>query len=255
MSPFEADPGVSDASSRAEALPGVVVPAPPPFARWWVWLGVIVAGVAIALVLTDRSLLRFLLRLYQDRDFLHETLQHAGVLAPLIFIVVQALQVVIAPVPGEVTGFLGGYLFGEWLGFLYSTIGLTAGSLFAFWIGRRFGTPLVRRLVPDHMWDHMGFLIKAEGSLLCFTIFLIPGLPKDIACYLFGLSPIPFGVFATVSTVGRMAGTWALSAQGAKTATGEYLQLVILVVVIAAVGLPLYYYRHGIVARLHRHRD
>jgi len=53
--------------------------------------------------------------------------------APVIFIGLQALQVVVvvAPIPGEVTGILGGYLFGEWLGFLYSTIGLTLGSVAA----------------------------------------------------------------------------------------------------------------------------
>jgi len=68
----------------------------------------------------------------------------------------------------------------------------------------------------------MGFLVEAEGAILCFIIYLIyliPGLPKDIVCYLFGVSPMPFWVFAVVSTLGRMPGTWALS-QGAKAAAG-----------------------------------
>src|SRR5439155_1184210 len=102
----------------------------------------------------------------------------------------------VAPGPGELTGFLGGLVFGETLGFVYSTVGLTLGSILAFAVGRWLGTPMVRRFVPPHMWDRMGFLVKAEGAVLCFLIFLIPGFPKDIACYLFGLSPIPFGVFA-----------------------------------------------------------
>ncbi len=69
-------------------------------------------------------------------------------------------------------------------------------------------------------------------------------------CYLFGLSPMPFWVFALVSTLGRMPGTWVLSAQGAETATGDYLTLALLTALVAAVAVPLYYYRHRIVARV-----
>src|SRR5262245_10244451 len=89
------------------------------------------------------------------------------------------------------------------------------------------------------VWERMGFIVEAEGAILCFVVFLIPGLPKDIACYLFGLSPMPFWIFALVSTIGRMPGTWALSAQGAKAATGEYTELLLLTAVIVAIALPL----------------
>lgn len=209
------------------------------------------AGLMVWLIVSDSAPYRFALRLATDKRFLKETLRHSGVWAPVIFMAIQSLQVIISPIPGEATGFLGGYLFGEALGFIYSTLGLTAGSLFAFGVGRWLGAPFVRRLVAPETWDRLGFLVQAEGSILCFVIYLIPGLPKDIVCYLFGISPIPFWVFALVSTLGRMPGTWALSAQGAKTATGQYLEMVILTAVVAAAALPLYYYRHEIVAWFH----
>ncbi len=75
-------------------------------------------------------------------------------------------------------------------------------------------------------------------------IFLIPGLPKDMTCYLFGLSPMPFWVFATLSTLGRIPGTWVLSAQGAHTAAGDYVEVILLTALVVALALPLYYYRH-----------
>lgn len=46
----------------------------------------------------------------------------------LVFMAVQVIQVVIAPIPGEVTGFIGGYIYGPIMGTIYSTIGLTLGS-------------------------------------------------------------------------------------------------------------------------------
>jgi len=216
----------------------------------WIIGGAIIAMLIAAcgwLVLTDAPAYQFLVRLYVDKRFLKHTLREWGVLAPVIFIGLQALQVIIAPIPGEVTGILGGYLFGQWVGLLYSTIGLTLGSVAAFAGGRWLGARYVRKLVSPDIWRKMGFIVEAEGAILCFIIFLMPGVPKDMACYLFGLSPMPFWVFALVSTLGRIPSTWVLSAQGARTASGDYLQVVLLTALAVAVALPLYYYRNRLV--------
>lgn len=190
------------------------------------------------------------LHLYQNPVALRQSLQQWGWMAPAIFMGIQALQVLLSPIPGEATGLLGGFLFGLALGFLYSTIGLTLGTLAAFGIGRWLGAKFIRRFVADHIWEKMGFIVEAEGAILAFILFLIPGFPKDILSYLFGLSPMPFWVFAVVSTLGRLPGTWVLSAQGAKVATGEFIKVALLLAVAAAVTLPLYYYRNRIVKRL-----
>ncbi len=202
-----------------------------------------VVGACVWLVYTDAPAYRFLVRLYVDRYFLKETLRRWGILAPVIFIALQALQVIVAPIPGEVTGILGGYLFGEWLGLVYSTIGLTVGSVVAFGVGRWLGSHYVRRLVSQETWEKMGFIVEAEGSILCFVIFLVPGFPKDMVCYLFGMSPMPLWVFTLTSTLGRLPGTWVLSAQGAHTAAGNYLYVILLTALVVAIGLPLFYYR------------
>ena len=189
-----------------------------------------------------------MVRLYSEKRFLKQTLRQWGIWAPVIFIALQALQVIIAPIPGDVTGILGGYLFGEWLGFIYSTLGLTVGSVAAFGVGRWLGVHYVRTLVSQETWGKMGFIVEAEGAILCFVIYLIPGLPKDLVCYLFGISPMPLWVFTLVSTLGRMPGTWVLSAQGAHTEAGDYLQVILLTAIVVAVALPLYYYRNRIVS-------
>ena len=219
----------------------------------WVFGGavaVLAVGYCLWLVYTDAPAYRFLLRLYVDKKFLKQALREWGILAPIVFMLLQALQVIISPIPGEATGFLGGYLFGEWLGLLYSAIGLTFGSAVAFWIGRWLGERYVRNLVSKETWDRLGFIVEAEGAILCFIIYLIPGLPKDIICYLFGISPMPFWVFAVVQGLGRIPGTWVLSAQGAHTATGNYMQVILVSAIFAAVALPLYYYRHRLVGWL-----
>lgn len=216
--------------------------------RWAIVAGVsgLIVAYCVWLVWTDAPAYQFLVRLYVDKHFLKRTLREWGVLAPVVFILLQALQVIISPIPGEATGILGGYLFGQGLGLLYSTIGLTVGSVVAFWIGRWLGAHYVKNLVSAETWNRLGFIVEAEGAVLCFIIYLIPGLPKDIVCYLFGISPMPMWVFAVVSGLGRIPGTWVLSAQGAHTAAGDYMQVILVSAVAVAVALPLYYYRHRI---------
>ncbi|PYM56903.1 MAG: TVP38/TMEM64 family protein [Candidatus Rokuibacteriota bacterium] len=212
----------------------------------------VVVGVSLWVGLAGTPAVRFLIRLYVDQLFLKAELETWGVWAPLVFIGIQALQVVIAPIPGEVTGFLGGFVFGQWVGLAYSMVGLSLGSFLAFAVGRWLGTAFVQRLVSPEVWQRLGFIVEAEGAILCFVLYLIPGFPKDLLCYLFGLSPMPFWVFALTSTAGRLPGTWVLSAQGADTAAGHYLEIALLMALVAAVALPLYHYRHLLIERVYR---
>jgi uncharacterized membrane protein YdjX (TVP38/TMEM64 family) len=222
--------------------------------RWPVLIGAsaLFIGLCVWFVTSETSGLSYFIRLYQDKRLLKQTLKDWGILAPVFFILLQALQVVFSPIPGEATGFLGGYLFGVLGGFIYSTIGLTLGSVGAFAIGRWLGARFVQKVVSKETWDRLGFIVEAEGAILCFIVYLIPGLPKDIVCYLFGISPMPLWVFVLVSGLGRMPGTWILSAQGAHTAAGQYIQVVLITAIAVAVALPLYYYRHRIVAWMQR---
>lgn len=222
--------------------------------RWPVLIGAsaLFFGFCVWFVLSESWGLSYVIRLYQDKRLLKQTLNEWGILAPVFFILLQALQVILSPIPGEATGFLGGFLFGSLGGFIYSTIGLTLGSVGAFAIGRWLGAHFVRKVVRKETWDRLGFIVEAEGAILCFILYLIPGLPKDIVCYLFGISPMPLWVFAVVSGLGRMPGTWILSAQGAHTAAGQYIQAVLITAIAVAVALPLYYYRHRLVAWVQR---
>jgi uncharacterized membrane protein YdjX (TVP38/TMEM64 family) len=225
-------------------------------ARWAIVTAVLLALLAIViwLVAADAAIIRFVVRLYQDKKFLKETVRSWGWMAPLVFIAIQAIQVIISPIPGEITGPVGGALFGTWLGLFYSTIGLTIGTLFCFWVGRKWGEPLVRPWLSEHHWNRMNFILEAEGAIICFILYLVPGFPKDIVSYLFGISPMPFWLFAIVSTVARIPGTWVSSYFGAHVAEQQYIYALAFMAVVIALCLPVYYYRHRIINRFHKPR-
>ncbi len=223
-------------------------------ARWAIVSGVLFGSLALViwLVVTDAPLVRWMIRLYQDKHFLKATVRAWGVMAPLVFMAIQALQVIISPIPGEMTGPVGGALFGVWWGSIYSTIGLTVGTLFCFWVGRRWGEPLVRPWLSEHTWNRMSFVLEAEGAILCFILYLIPGFPKDIISYLFGISPMPFWLFAILSTAGRLPGTVISSYVGAHVAEQQYIYAIAFMAVVTALCLPLYYYRERLVKRFRK---
>lgn len=206
--------------------------------------------LVVWLVFTDAAIVKTVVRLYRDKRYLKDTVAAWGWMAPIVFIGIQSLQVIISPIPGEITGPVGGALFGTWWGLVYSTVGLTAGTLFCFWVGRMWGEPLIRPWLSERHWNRMSFVLEAEGAIICLTLYLIPGFPKDIISYLFGISPMTFWVFALVSTLGRVPGTFVSSYFGAHVADHEYIWALVFLALVAAVCLPLFYYRERILRRL-----
>jgi uncharacterized membrane protein YdjX (TVP38/TMEM64 family) len=146
-----------------------------------------------------------------------------------------------------VTGLLGGFVSGQTPGFVYSTLGLTVGTLLAFAGGRWLGSAFVRRLVSPDVWHRLGL-----GHHHLLPHLPHPRVPEGHLCYLLGLSPTSFWVFAATSTLGRMPDTWILSPDGAETAGGHYVATVVLTVAAAAVTVPLDVYRHQLVHHVDR---
>lgn len=178
-----------------------------------------------------------------DKDRVKAAIKAAGPLAPLLFIAIQTLQVILAPIPGEATGFLGGYLFGVPLGLLYSTLGLTLGSTAAFLLGHWFGKRFVTRVVSPEAMQRFDFLMERQGALVAFILFLIPGFPKDYLSFILGLSPMDLRVFLVICTVGRLPGTLMLTLQGAQVYKGNYWTSLILVGVCVVLAALTYYFR------------
>jgi uncharacterized membrane protein YdjX (TVP38/TMEM64 family) len=170
-------------------------------------LGGVFGGIAYAIYASG------LFDLFINRRHLNNFIKEHRTYAALIFIGLQALQVVAAPVPGEVTGFFGGSFFKAW-GIAYSMIGLTIGSWIAFMLARMLGRPLVVRMVSADTIQRYDYVMKHKGLWLAFLMFLVPGFPKDFLCYLLGLGHMRQRDFLLISASGRLFGTVLLTMGG-----------------------------------------
>ncbi len=145
--------------------------------------------------------------LFSSPQTLREWIRGTGIVAPLVFVAVQAFQVVFFFIPGEIPQVAGGYMFGLWLGTILSLVGITVGATFNFIITRLLGVPFVNALFTADKVERARRIANSPTARLSFFLFfLIPGIPKDILCYVAGLSVMRLPVFLFFSTLGRIPG-------------------------------------------------
>ncbi|WP_220184042.1 TVP38/TMEM64 family protein [Thermoactinomyces mirandus] len=138
----------------------------------------------------------------------------AGAWGPLVFILMQVAQVLIAPIPEQVVGLIGGYLFGPLLGLIYTIIGATIGFMFVFLLARKLGRPFVERFVNKKVMDKFDHLTKNKGGLVFFLIYLLPAFPDDIISFIAGLTTIRIRTLVLISLAGRLPGYIVLNLTG-----------------------------------------
>jgi uncharacterized membrane protein YdjX (TVP38/TMEM64 family) len=186
-------------------------------AKKWCWIACFLLGFLLPVLVFRHEIATGLMSAYRwisNRDQVEQFVAAFGRGAPLAFMSLQVLQVVLAPVPGEATGFIGGYIFGTARGFIYSSLALAAGSWINFAIGRFLGRRYVRRWIPTDKLARFDLLLKRQGIIVLLILFIFPGFPKDYLCLFLGITAIPLQAFLLIASIGRMPGTLILSLQG-----------------------------------------
>jgi uncharacterized membrane protein YdjX (TVP38/TMEM64 family) len=152
--------------------------------------------------------------LAEHREGLLQWVAQLGLLAPLAFILVYAALVGLSIPVGTIVTLTGGFLFGTWLGGLYSLIGATIGATAIFLIASTsFGDLLRQRALPVLRKVESGFQENAASYLL--VLRLVPIFPF----WLVNLLPALFGMrlrtYVGVSFVGMAPGAFVYSSVGA----------------------------------------
>jgi uncharacterized membrane protein YdjX (TVP38/TMEM64 family) len=191
-------------------------------------------------------------QLLQNKEAFRRRIQAYGPWAPVVFLIFQIFQVLVSPIPGELVGAAGGYVFGWLPSLIYSTIGLSIGSWINFFLARVLGKGFVERLIPPQYLAKIAFLMERQGVIASFIFFVIPGFPKDYLCYALGLSPMSWRIFMVVSSVGRIPGTLLLSLQGTMVYREDYWSFFWLGLLSLVFIVPVYLWRERIYQLLYR---
>lgn len=130
--------------------------------------------------------------LFSSEENLKNFLNSCGVFAPIFFVFLQIVQVIIPLIPGGISTGVGVIIFGPLWGFVYNYIGIVIGSIIVFFIARKYGMPLIKKMFKKELIDkYIGWLNKGKKfeKLFAAAIFL-PVAPDDFLCYLAGVTDI-----------------------------------------------------------------
>lgn len=187
-----------------------------------------------------------------DPTSLREWIGSFGLFAPVVFVFVQIVQVIVAPIPGQFVALLGGYLFGPINGTIYSMIGVTVGSGIVFLITKRYGRPFVERVLHEEVIAKLDTFTNRAGLPGLFVFFVIPGTPDDAVCFLAGLTPIRSVTFLTIVVIGRLPAYVLTNVAGESLATGRIVETIVILGTIGVISGIAYLFRRDIERRLGR---
>ena len=154
----------------------------------------------------------------------------------LVYILLQVMQVIISLIPGEVIQIAGGYLYGIFLGTLFSVIGIGLGSLISFYFSRFMGRAAVMQIFGEKRTEKFTkHLNSKRARIVVFILFLIPALPKDLIVYAAGISDIDIKDFLTISMMGRIPALVVSMVMGKMLRTENFQELIIVAIAATAI--------------------
>ncbi len=178
-----------------------------------------------------------------NKDRLIAALRSHGSKGALICIGAQFVQVVIFAIPGEITQFAAGYVFGIWRGFLYSVLGIMLGSAFNFYFAQLVGRPTLEKFVGRATLEKVDRLLNsARGKSAIFLLFLVPGTPKDAMCYGAGFSNMRVLEFVVITGLARSPALIASIVLGSQASRRDYDAMVLTAIAVVAAILGYYFY-------------
>lgn len=164
-------------------------------------LWTLVICVAIILFFTKQ----FFEQKFDSVESLQIYMKNFGIAAPLVLTIFQAVQVIIPLLPGYLGCVAGAVAFGTTTGFLCNYIGISAGSIMAFFLARKYGISLVLALFPQKQYEKWSTRMEQSRSYewFLFIATLLPLFPDDFLCYFSGLINMNSRKFIWIIILGK----------------------------------------------------
>ncbi len=199
------------------------------------------ALIILALVLfTAISLYmgRYMLKFISEPDEFRDWIDSFGALAPLAYIFVTMLQIIVPMIPGEPVEMIAGYAFGSLEGTLLCLFAESLAAVIITLLVRKYGRKIVEVFFTKEKIDSMHFLHSTKHKIITFaTIYIMPGTPKDLLCYYAGLTDIDLRILLPIVTLGRFPGIITSTLAGDHFGDQKYLSAIMYVFIAGLMSL------------------
>ena len=170
------------------------------------WKKLLTAASAVFCILIVAVIIKaYMEGKFESVETLQTYIKGYGILAPVILIVIQAVQVIVPILPGFLGCAVGAVLFGSMGGFWCNYIGISAGSIIAFLLAKKYGIKLVEKLFPKDQYEkYSGWAGKSRSYVaFLFLGMALPLFPDDFFCYFSGLTKMRAEKFAAIIVLGK----------------------------------------------------
>lgn len=163
------------------------------------------ASVVIVLILCALLLKLFFGHQFESVEDFQTYIQSFGIAGPLVLTVFQAAQVVVPILPGYLGCAAGAVAFGTVTGFICNYIGISGGSIIAYFLAKKFGIRIVRMMFSENTYEKWSRRIEQSCSYgrFLFIATLLPLFPDDFLCYFSGLIKMDTKKFIWIIILGK----------------------------------------------------
>ena len=165
-------------------------------------------------------------------------------LSSLAYVGMVVFQIVAAFIPGEPFEIVAGYAFGSVYGTILCFVAEAIGSIIVLLLVRKFGHKLIEVFFSKEKIDSLKFLHSSSAKILIFAIaFILPGTPKDLLCYVAGITDISLLVLILITSFGRIPSIVTSIIGGDAVGSGDYTFAVIIfgiTLLVSGIGLVIY---------------
>jgi uncharacterized membrane protein YdjX (TVP38/TMEM64 family) len=186
--------------------------------KHWVRVALLVVLLVVLCVIVWRELPPEWL----DSRWLEAWITGMGALAPLAYILLRAVAIVLTVVPNAPLDVAGGVLFGPFWGTVYSLLGSEAGAVACFLLARVLGREAITQLLHRDVTFGNRFPQRQLAYIVLFARFE-PVFSFALVSYGAGLTGMSLRAFALSTLVGMTPGTVLLNYFGKTFFTGVTL--------------------------------
>lgn len=205
----------------------------------------LLAGFAAVVALAGSRLWHY----FRNPSELRLLVQGWGGWAPVGIVLLQTLQIAVAPLPGNVVSFVCGYALGVWPTIGWLMAGVLVGAAVDFLIARLLGRRLIGQLVPADKLARLDRAVLSRGALYIFLLLLVPNPLGDWVYYLAGLTVLPLPVFLAMVFVARLPSNLLECLLGSSATRFGWFEWLGLGLMLVALGL-LYYLNQSWIERV-----
>ena len=149
-----------------------------------------------------------------DLAGVREQLRSYGPWAPVAAFVLIQVQAVAAPLPSFPVVYASGLLFGTLWGGLLAWVSVLVSAALCFGLARRWGRPLVERVVSPVALGQADALFARYGVFAVLLARLLPFTAFDLLSYAAGLTPMRLRAFLIATAIGMTPATFLMAAAG-----------------------------------------